>query len=72
MASNLEMQGKLLHELMDFAELRCADEHHLGYCIYHIEFPKKGIGFSISAKKVDSDAIAEPYWVIRDFSTFNV
>lgn len=58
----------LISLMLDYAELICADEYHPGYNRYHIEVGV--LGFSISAKKVSGN-VANPYWAIRDFSTYN-
>lgn len=68
---NADAQIALIHDLLDFSELVSADEHHPDYSMYRIEFPNKGIGFMISAKKMTGN-IAQPYWVVRTHSTYNV
>jgi hypothetical protein len=56
----------LVSEMLDYAELVCADPSYPDYSLYQIEV--KHVKFCISAKKV-TGTIANPYWVIRDFST---
>lgn len=61
----------LLIELMDFSELVGPDLHHPDFYRYHIEFPKKGIGVSVSARKIPSGVHAGQ-WEIRAWSPYNV
>jgi hypothetical protein len=59
---------ELVSEILDYAKLVCADLTSPGYNRYEIEIG--AVGFNISAKKVTGN-IANPYWVVRAFSTFN-
>jgi hypothetical protein len=65
---SIDIESKLLASMMDIASLMGLDEHHEGFSVYHIEIGP--IGYSISAKRVTGRFI-NPYWVIRDFSTYN-
>lgn len=63
---------KLLGELMDFSTMIAPDLHAAGYNWYHIEFPRKEIGFNISARQIPNGLVGCEKWEIRTYNTYNV
>ncbi len=70
--SNALRHESILFQLMNFAELIGASEHHPGYNTYRIEFPNKGIGFIITARQIPRAGLAAgEEWGILSAYTYN-